>query len=88
MKEFIIENMEVIVSFITMLITWFLGIVSKKSSKIQNNKIPLQNMIIMLLACMIYYYATGSMSAVVASGSPVATLIYDALHGLNKEEEE
>lgn len=86
MKDLIIENMELIITFITMGITWLLGIISKKSNKISNKIIPLQNIIIMILACSIYYWATGEISVVLASGSPVATLIYDVIHNMMKEE--
>lgn len=88
MKEFIIQNMEIIVSFITMIITWGFGYIIKKNQKYSNKLIPLQNVVIMLLAVGIYYWATGDFSSVIASGSPVATLIYDLIHTFMKAEHE
>ena len=82
MKEFIIENMEVIISFVSMIVTWVLGIVVKNHTKISNKLIPLQNAIIMIICVVIYYFATGDLSSVIAVGSPVATLIYDVCHNI------
>lgn len=80
MKEFIIQNMEFIISLVSMLITWILGKITKRYTKLSNKLIPLQNAIIMIICVGIYYLATGDMSTVVAAGSPVATLIYDVYH--------
>lgn len=86
MKEIILNNMELIIAVITAIVTWVLGLVSKKSTKIKNNLIPIQNIIIMIIASGIYWYVTGDFSMVIASGSPVATMIYDTIHNLKKGE--
>lgn len=75
-----------IVAFISAFITYFLGLCSQKCKSIKNEIIPLQNLLIMLITFAIYYYATGDISLVVASGSPVATLIYDTINSLRKSE--
>ena len=80
MKEFIIQNMEFIVGLISMIITWLLGKITKRYTKLSNKLIPLQNVIVMVICVAIYYFATGNISTVIAAGSPVATLIYDVLH--------
>lgn len=85
MKEFIIENMEVIITFITMIITWVFGKIIKKHTDLSNKLIPIQNMVIMVLATLIYYYATGNISMTIASGSPIATLLYDMVHTMKKD---
>lgn len=87
MKEFIIENFEAIITLLTMGLTYSLGKVSKLSKKISNNLIPIQNMLVMLIASGIYYWATGDFSMLVASGSPLTTLFYDAIHSIKKEKE-
>lgn len=84
MKEFIIQNMELIISLVSMIITWLLGKITKRYTKLSNKLIPLQNAIIMLICVAIYYFATGNISTVIAAGSPVATLIYDVLHNVNQ----
>ncbi len=80
MKVFILENIDVIISFITMMVTWMLGYYAKRSSFFSNNFIPIQNLIIMILAISLYWFATGDFSLVIASSSPVATIIYDTIH--------
>lgn len=82
MKEFIINNMEIIISFVSMLVTWLLGKIIKNHTSVSNKLIPLGNVIIMVICVAIYYFATGDWSTVVAAGSPVATLIYDILHNI------
>lgn len=84
MKEFIIENMELIISLVSMLVTWIAGKITKRYTKLSNKVIPLQNAIIMIVCVVIYYFATGSISTVIAAGSPVATLIYDVIHNIRK----
>lgn len=84
MKEFIIENMEIIISFVSMVITWLLGKVVKHHTNLSNKLIPLQNVLIMVICVAIYYFATGDISTVIAVGSPVATLIYDILHNIRE----
>ena len=84
MKEFIIENMEIIISFVSMIITWLLGKVVKHHTNLSNKLIPLQNVLIMIICVAIYYFATGDISTVIAAGSPVATLIYDILHNIRE----
>lgn len=84
MKEFIIENISVIVTFITIIVTYILGVISKKSSKINDNLIPVQNIIIGVVVGIIYYIATGDIDVIVSSSSAIATVIYDAIHGFEK----
>lgn len=84
MKEFIVENMEFIISLVSMLITWTIGKVTKRYTNLSNKLIPLQNTIIMVVCVLIYFFATGDISLVIASGSPVATLIYDVWHNTKK----
>lgn len=84
MKEFIIENMEFIIGLVTAIVTLILGRLAKKSKKIKTYNIPIQNMAIAVISATIYYLATKDISVVVAAGSPVATLIYDAFHQMKK----
>ena len=80
MKEFVLENMEFIIGLISAITTYIFGKLAKKSKKIKTNSIPLQNILIALISTIIYYAVTKDFSMVVASGSPVATLLYDAFH--------
>lgn len=85
MKELIINNMEFIIMLVTIGLTWLLGKLSKKNEKLSNKIIPYQNIIIMIVATLIYYWATGNWSMVIASGSPIATLLYDMIHTTKKD---
>lgn len=87
MKELIIENIETIITVSTVIITWVCGELAKKSKRILNNRIPIQNIIIAVFMTSLYWFATGDISMTVASGSPIATLIYDAIHSIKKEVE-
>ena len=86
MKELIINNMEFIIALITMGVTWFLGWLTKRNEKLSNKLIPYQNIIIGIIATLIYYLITGDWSMPVASSTPIATLLYDAKHTSHKEE--
>ena len=80
MRELIMNNMDFIISFVTIIVTWILGYISKKNPNFSNNMIPIQNIIIMVIVVSIYWFVTGDFNMVVASSSPVATIIYDAFH--------
>lgn len=86
MKEFILENIETIFTLTTMLVTYVFGLLAKKSKLIKDEKIPLQNITIAIVMSLIYYAVTGDFSMIVASGSPITTLLYDTIHNLKKEE--
>lgn len=85
MKELLLNNMEFVISFVTIIVTWILGKLAKKSKLVQNERIPIQNLTIGICVTLIYYAITKDWSMVVASGSPVATLLYDIVHNLRKE---
>lgn len=85
MKEFIVNNFEIIFTIISAIVTFILGKVTKKVPQIDNSNIPIQNIIILIISTLVYYFATGDWSLVVASGSPIATLVYDLIHNYNKD---
>ena len=85
MKTFIIDNIDVIISLVTIIVTWILGYLSKKNPNFSNNMIPIQNIIIMVIVVTIYWIATGDFNLVIASSSPVATIIYDTIHCIRCE---
>lgn len=84
MRDFIIANISVVVTFITILVTWALGKIAKKSKYVNNHIIPLQNIVIGVVVSIIYYLATGDVNVLVSSSSAIATIIYDAVHGFEK----
>lgn len=84
MIEFINENMEVIITFITMIVVWILGKLSKKNPKIDNNLIIYQNIIVGIIATGLYYITTGDLSNAITLSGVFATTGYDLLHNFEK----
>lgn len=72
--------MDVVIAICTMIVTWSLGYLEKKNPFFSSKMIPLQNILIMLIVVSIYWYLTGDFNMVIASSSPVATIIYDTIH--------
>ena len=84
MKELIMNNMEFIVTFTTMIVVWILGRISKKSKYVDNNVIIFQNITIGLIVTGIYYWITGDLSKAVMLSGLFATTGYDMLHNIQK----
>ena len=84
MKELIMNNMEFIVTFRTMIVVWILGRISKKSKYIDNNVIIFQNITVGLIVTGIYYWITGDLSKAVMLSGLFATTGYDMLHNIQK----
>ena len=57
------DNNTTIISLVTILVTFVLGIVSKKSKFIKNNLIPVQNLLIGCIAFVINYIITKDANA-------------------------
>ena len=84
MIDFINQNMEVIITFITMIVVWVLGKISKKNPKINNDLIIYQNIIVGIIATGLYYITTGDLSSAITLSGVFATTGYDLLHNLQK----
>ena len=84
MKELIMNNMEFIVTFTTMIVVWILGRISKKSKYVDNNVIIFQNITVGLIVTGIYYWITGDLSKAVMLSGLFATTGYDTLHNIQK----
>ena len=84
MKELIMNNMEFIVTFTTMIVVWVLGRISKKSKYVDNNVIIFQNITVGLIVTGIYYWITGDLSKAVMLSGLFATTGYDMLHNIQK----
>ena len=83
-KELIMNNMEFIVTFTTMIVVWILGRISKKSKYVDNNVIIFQNITVGLIVTGIYYWITGDLSKAVMLSGLFATTGYDMLHNIQK----
>ena len=84
MIEFLNENIEVIITLLTMIIVWCLGKISKKHPKVKNDIIIYQNIIVGIISAGLYYIITGNISQAVALSGVFATTGYDVLHNFEK----
>lgn len=84
MKELIMNNMEFIITFTTMVVVWILGKISKKSKYVDNNVIIFQNIIVGLIVTGVYYWITGDLSKALMLSGLFATTGYDMLHNIQK----
>lgn len=60
-------ELSTIISLVTIVVTFILGIISKKSTFVKNELIPLQNLIVGIIGSVIYYAITKDINLVIAS---------------------
>lgn len=77
-------ELEKIITIVTMIVTWVLGIVSKKSTWINNHLIPIQNILIGLIIAIIEWVITKDFSLAIALSGLLAGGTYDIFHNLSK----
>lgn len=73
-----------LIMLITILVTWLLGIASKKCKFISNNLIPVQNLAIGLIVAIVEFIITKDFNTAIALSGLVAGGTYDILHNLQK----
>lgn len=73
-----------IITLVTILVTWILGYYSKKSKWIENNLIPIQNVLIGLIVATIEWIITRDFNVALATSGLVAGGTYDIIHNLSK----
>ena len=73
-----------ILTIVTIVITWLLGIIAKKSKFIKNNLIPVQNLIIGLVIAIIEWIVTKDFKVAIALSGLIAGGTYDIFHNLEK----
>ena len=81
-----VDDMELtdLITIVTLIITWFLGYLSKKSKFISNNLIPLQNVLIGVFIAIIEWIITKDFKTSIALSGILAGGSYDILHNLDK----
>lgn len=77
-------DLEYIVSLVTILVTFVLGILSKKNPKLSNRIIPIQNLLVGLIVAIIEFFITKDFKVAIALSGLVAGGTYDIIHNLNK----
>lgn len=78
------DTQTMIITIVTMIVTYILGIFSKKSTWLSNNLIPVQNLVIGLVVAIVYWIITKDFSIAIAVSGLVAGGVYDIEHNLKK----
>ena len=73
-----------IITLVTIIVTWILGYVAKKSTWFKNNLIPIQNIMIGIIVAIIEWIITKDFSTAIALSGLIAGGSYDVVHNLDK----
>lgn len=82
--EFIINNIETIITLISMTAIWILGYLSKKSQYINNNLIIIQNIVLGIISAIMYYVVTKDFNISIAMSGIFAETGYNLIHNIEK----
>ena len=77
-------GLEELVSLVTIIVTLILGVISKKSTKIKNNLIPIQNLLIGTIVAIVEWIITKDFNSAIALSGLIAGGTYDIIHNLEK----
>ena len=73
-----------IITIVTIILTWILGIFAKKSKFISNNLIPIQNILVGVIVAIIEWIITKDFKVAIAMSGLLAGGVYDVLNNINK----
>lgn len=73
-----------IVAFVTFIVTFILGLFSKKSTFIRNEMIPIQNILVGLIVAIIEWIITKDFNKSILVSGILAGGTYDIFHNLEK----
>lgn len=73
-----------IITVVTVILTWILGIFAKKSKFISNNLIPIQNILIGVIVAIIEWVITKDFKVAIALSGLLAGGAYDVINNINK----
>ena len=77
-------ELNTLISLVTILVTWILGVLAKKSTFINNKLIPMQNILIGVIVAGIEWIVTKDFSTAIALSGVIAGGTYDVFHNLEK----
>ena len=77
-------ELSTLISLVTIIVTWVLGILAKKSTFINNKLIPIQNILIGVIVAGIEWIITKDFSTAIALSGIIAGGSYDVIHNLEK----
>ena len=73
-----------LVAFVTFLVTFILGLFSKKSTFIRNEMIPIQNILVGVIVSIVEWIITKDFNTAIAISGILAGGTYDIFHNLEK----
>ena len=77
-------ELNAIIYLVTMIVTWLLGYIAKKHTKLNNNLIPIQNILIGVIVAIVEWIITKDFNTAIALSGIMAGGTYDIFHNLNK----
>ena len=82
--NFITENTELMVTLLTMTLTWRFGFISKRCPYINNNLIIIQNIVIGLCVSIFYFIITKDFNLAITLSGLFAETGYNLIHNIEK----
>lgn len=77
-------ELSTLISLVTILVTWLLGYISKRSTWVNNRIIPIQNILIGLIVAIVEWIVTKDFKLAIALSGIIAGGTYDVFHNLEK----
>lgn len=77
-------ELETIISMVTIIVTWILGVISKNYTSLNNKLIPIQNILVGLIIAVIEWIVTKDFKVAIAVSGIIAGGTYDVFHNLEK----
>lgn len=73
-----------LITLVTIIVTWVLGIISKEYTALNNKLIPIQNILVGVIVAIIEWVITKDFSTAIALSGLIAGGSYDVFHNLEK----
>lgn len=77
-------ELSILISLVTIIVTWLLGYISKRSTWVNNRIIPIQNILIGLIVAIVEWIVTKDFKIAIALSGIIAGGTYDVFHNLEK----
>ena len=82
--EFINQNTELVITLLTVTLTWILGFISKRCPYVNNNLIIIQNIVIGLSVSIFYFIITKDFNLAITLSGLFAETGYNLIHNIEK----
>ena len=73
-----------LITLVTIIVTWVLGVISKEYTALNNKLIPIQNILVGVIVAIIEWVITKDFSTAIALSGLIAGGSYDIFHNLEK----